>query len=163
MRIRTVVTTGLALAAAAVFARTADAQGGLTFGAGVGGVLNERRDIPTTSRDLNHGLAFVGLSLPTLPLELRGDLLLRDDRTSGQQRAVIASALFNVPLPLVTPYAHAGWGDYNFGDPSRDKWSYGVGLRLNLGAAGLFAEGTHYQRMDTDLVTAGLTVCVGGR
>jgi hypothetical protein len=159
----TVVSSAVVLVAASVVVRDAAAQAGISVGAGVGGALNERRFIPTAARELNHLLAFVGLGVPVIPLELRGELMLRDDYTGGVQRAWIATAVYRFPLPVITPYAQLGYGDYNFGDPARSKLSYGMGVRVNLGGAGLFAEGIHNRRMDADLFTAGFSLRVGGK
>jgi hypothetical protein len=140
----------------------ASAQAGITIGAGLGAVLNERRDLPDNFDDLNHKLAFIALRLPFLPVEFRGEGLWPDDPSRSGARAYIASAVFSIPLVIVTPYAQVGWGDYNFGDPDRSKWSAGIGARLHLGSFGIFAEATRYNRMNTDLITGGLFLRTGG-
>ena len=160
MRYRNLVPVVFAALAATTLASSANAQG-LTIGAGLGGVLNERRELPSTFDDLSHKMAFVSLRLPLVPLELRGEGLWPKDPTDSDPRAYIASAVLAIPLVIVTPYAQAGWGDYNFGDPDRSKWSAGIGARLNLGSLGIFAEATRYNRMNTDLITGGLSLSLG--
>jgi hypothetical protein len=163
MRCRTGIFALIAvLLASAASASLARAQGPLTIGAGLGAVLNERREIPASFDDIEHKLVFVSLRLPLTPLELRGEAMWPDDPTNADAHAFIASGVFSIPLGPITPYAQAGWGDYNFGDPSRSKWSAGIGARLQLGMLGIFAEATRYNRMDTDLITAGLTLQPGG-
>lgn len=135
----------------------------VTIGAGLGGVLNERRDLPDELDDLNHKLAFASLKLPMIPLALRVEGLWPDDPTNDNARAIIGSAVLEIPLVIVTPYAQAGWGDYNFGDPDREKWSLGLGARLNLGTLGIFVEATRYNRMPTDLISAGLALSFGAK
>jgi hypothetical protein len=160
MRKTLLVPAFVAILAATATARDAAAQG-LTIGGGLGAVLNERRDLPTTFDDVSHKMAFVSLRLPLVPLEIRGEGLWPDDPTNSDPRAYIASAVLAIPIVIVTPYAQAGWGDYNFGDPDRSKWSAGIGARLNLGNLGIFAEATRYNRMNTDLITGGLTISFG--
>ncbi len=161
MRYRVLVPAMVAVLAATSLARDASAQG-LTIGAGLGGVLNERRDLPSSFDDLSHKMAFASLRLPLLPVEVRGEGMWPNDPTESGARAYIVSGVLSIPLVLVTPYAQAGWGDYNFGDPARSKWSAGLGARLNLGSMGIFVEATRYNRMNTDLITGGLTLSLGG-
>ena len=161
MKYRALLSLSFAAIALTATAQSATAQG-LTIGAGMGAVLNERRDLPTEVDDLSHKLAFLSLRLPMMPLEIRGEGLWPDDPTDDGPRAFIASAVLSIPLVIVTPYAQAGWGDYNFGDPERSKWSAGIGARLNLGALGIFVEATRYNRMNTDLITGGLSLRTGG-
>ena len=161
MRYRILVPAIIAALAATSVARDASAQG-ITIGAGLGGVLNERRELPSSFDDLTHKMAFVSLRLPLLPVEVRGEGMWPKDPTQSGARAYIVSGVLSIPLVIVTPYAQAGWGDYNFGDPDRSKWSAGLGARLNLGSLGIFVEATRYNRMNTDLITGGLTFSTGG-
>jgi hypothetical protein len=141
--------------------RPAEAQATLTIGAGLGAVLNDRTELPTSMDDVSHKLAFASLRVPLMPVEVRGEAMWPSAPYADGSRAYIVSAVLALPLPVVTPYAQAGWGDYNFGDPTREKWSVGIGARLNLGTLGIFAEATRYNRIDTDLITAGLTLSAG--
>ena len=161
MKYRGLITVAAGLSALALSADVAAAQAGLRIGGALGAVLNERRDLPTEVDDISHKLAFVQLKLPLFPVALRGEGLWPDDPTADGARAFIASAVLEIPLMIVTPYAQAGWGDYNFGDPDRSKWSAGIGARLNLGNFGIFAEATRYNRMNTDLISAGLSLSLG--
>jgi hypothetical protein len=151
----------IAVAAATLGAAPTVQAQQLILGGGLGGVLNERRELPTTVDDLSHKLAFVALRAPFLPLEVRATGLWPDDPVNQDARAYIVSGVLSLPIGPVTPYAQAGWGDYNAGDPAREKWSAGIGARLSLGTLGIFAEATRYNRLNTDLITAGLTISTG--
>jgi hypothetical protein len=155
---------GAALALSLAFgAGSVHAQGaGLTIGAGMGAILNENRDLPDDFDDLTHKLGFVSLRIPMFPIGLRAEGLWPGDPFEDGPRAFIASGVLALPLPVLSPYAQLGWGDYNFGDPERSKWSAGVGVQLNLGTLGIFVEATRYNRMNTDLITGGLTFRTGG-
>ena len=107
-------------------------------------------------------MRFAQLKLPIIPFAIRGEGMWPKDPTGSGARAYIVSGVLSIPFVIVTPYAQAGWGDYNFGDPSRSKWSAGLGVRLNLGSLGIFAEATRYNRMNTDLITGGLSLSLGG-
>jgi len=61
MRFRVSIITLLAFVATVATARQADAQGGLVLGAGLGSVLNERHELPTSLDDVSHKLAFASL------------------------------------------------------------------------------------------------------
>jgi hypothetical protein len=161
MRFRAFIPALLAAVASMALSRQADAQASLTVGAGLGTVLNDRTELPTNMDDVSHKLAFLSLHVPVLPIGVRGEAMWPSAPFADGSRAYIVSAVLSLPLPLVTPYAQAGWGDYNFGDPEREKWSAGIGARLNFGTLGIFAEATRYNRIDTDLITAGLTLSTG--
>lgn len=153
----------LCVAAAALTGRSAQAQGaGLTIGGGFGTLLGESRNISTNPDDYNHRLIFATLRLPLTGLELRGERLWPDLPAHEEARAWVGSVVLSFPLGPIVPYAMAGWGDYNFGDPDRSRWSAGFGTRLNLGSIGLFAEASRYNRLESDLFTAGLLVHLGG-
>jgi hypothetical protein len=138
------------------FAGGAEAQLGVTVGVGAGGFLESERQPPTTLEELNHRVIFASLRVPVLPVELRGELMWPEQRTDQKERAYVVSAVYSIPLLFLTPYAQAGWGDYNYGDPSRSRLSMGIGARLHVGPTGFFAEATRYHRLGRDIVTAGV-------
>ncbi len=136
---------------------SASAQGILSFGVGAGvGVGDE--DAGGSDGSHFHGLGYLQLKPPLFPVGARGDLILIEGGGEGGPIAVALSAVGNLPLPLITPYALAGWGTYGVAeDDAQGGWNLGFGVRVALPGLGLFAEGRKHQRFDRNVITIGLT------
>ena len=126
---------------------------GVGAGAGVG-----RRNGAAAAASHAHALGYLQLGAPLLPVAVRGDALLIGKSTGGGPIALIGSAVFSAPLPVVTPYATVGWGQYGIGGDARMRgWSAGVGVRAKLPVLpGAFGEVRRFQRLGRDLATVGL-------
>lgn len=131
---------------------TLPARAQVTAGIGGGGGIGSRGGNVSSA----HAAGFVEVSLPILPA-LRAEAI--DANTSGEGTlSLVASGVFSVPVPLITPYVLAGWGLYGLdGNGARSGWSVGAGLRTALPAGpGLFLEVRRHQRIARDLLTVGL-------
>ena len=120
-----------------------------------------------------HVQAYLGFGVPLVPLKARVEglhasfpgrsltgVVPPDVRATGAS----VSLVYDLPVPVVTPYALGGVGYYGteVADVSRSNmgWNAGAGVRLRLGGVGVFAE-ARYFAMNTgarDLTFAPLTV-----
>jgi hypothetical protein len=127
---------------------------GIGGGAGVG-----RHNGSAGDESHAHALGWVQLGLPLFPVAVRGDALLIGKGTGSGPLALSVNAVGKLPLPVVTPYVTAGWGQYGVGGDVRTRgWSAGVGVRAKLPVLpGVFAEVRRHQRLGRDLATVGLT------
>jgi hypothetical protein len=131
------------------------------FSAGVGaGTGVGRRSGAAATASHAHALGFLQLGAPLLPVAVRGDALVIGKGTGGGPLALIGSAVFSAPLPIVTPYATVGWGQYGVGGDARTRgWSAGVGVRAKLPLLpGAFGEVRRFQRLGRDLATVGVVL-----
>jgi len=150
----------LAFAALLVAAPAASARGQI-LSAGVGGGPGiGRHNGPTAEASHGHLLGWAQLGLPLLPVAVRGDALVIGKGTGGGPLALSVNAVGRLPLPLVSPYVTAGWGQYGIGGDVRTRgWSAGVGVRVKLPVLpGVFGEVRRHQRLGRDLATVGLTL-----
>ena len=143
--------------AVAVSARGAQAQRMVTVQAGVGAALDNRNDrLDGTHR---HAMAAVEVTPPLLPLGARVDGMWID--TGGPSRgtaALIGNAVFTIKLPVLRPYAIAGWGQYGVGGTgARTGVNAGVGLRIQAGPLRVFGEARRHWALSKDLVTVGVS------
>ncbi|MEP6835157.1 MAG: outer membrane beta-barrel protein, partial [Gemmatimonas sp.] len=134
----------------------AQAQGLLSAGVGVGGAVGGRhRDSGQNGR---HGSAYVLLHVPVFPIGLRVDGLLTKSATDKTMTAVLADAVYTLPIPVVQPYALAGYGKYDFGkDDAKSGWNAGVGVRVRTSIVAIYAEARRHQRIGRDLLTIGIS------
>jgi len=104
--------------------------------------------------------AAVQLDAPLLPVALRADVSVAPQRggdfADGRRNAIV-SAVLPLRLPLVQPYAMAGYGVYDWGRSlERRGVSYGAGVRLQLGGVGLFGQLRRHEPLDRSIGTVGL-------
>lgn len=102
----------------------------------------------------------VQLDAPLLPVALRADVSVASQRggdfADGRRNAIV-SAVLPLRLPLVQPYAMAGYGVYDWGKSlERRGVSYGAGVRLQLGGMGLFGQLRRHEPLDRSIGTVGL-------
>ena len=141
-----------ALVAAATLLSAANVHAQITMGAGGGTGTGTRGG--TTGGE--HAAAFLEVKVPMFT-GLRADAMFLDAPTGAGKWSFAVNAVLSAPIPIITPYALAGWGKYGVGDgTSRGGWNYGAGARLSLGVP-LFIEYRRHQRIARDLVTVGLT------
>ncbi len=130
----------------------AHAQRIFTFGVGAGAEIGEGSEV--TGRNLGHALGFIELKPPLLPFGARANGLILADGGDIGRVAATASAMAMLPLPVVRPYALAGWGYYGIaGDDLRDGWHAGAGVRVSR----IFVEMQRHDRLDRTLLTFGIT------
>ena len=143
------------LAAPVASARAQLLSTGVGGGAGIG-----RHNGPAADASHAHVLAFAQLGLPLLPVAVRGDALLIGKGTGGGPLALSLNAVGRLPLPIVTPYVTAGWGQSGVGGDTRTRgWSAGLGVRVKLPVLpGVFGEVRRHQRLGRDLATVGLVL-----
>ncbi|MFN8667055.1 MAG: hypothetical protein U0164_07580 [Gemmatimonadaceae bacterium] len=99
----------------------------------------------------------VQLDLPMLPFALRGDVTFAGGDWRNGRRNAVASAIMPLRLPVVTPYAMAGYGIYDWGKAGEKRGlSYGAGVRLQLGGVGLFGQVRHHNPLDRSVGTIGV-------
>ena len=130
----------------------------LSAGAG-GGKGVGRHAGPDSASSHAHLTGWVQVGAPFFPLAVRGEALLTRPSLGGGPLAFSASAVLSAPIPVVTPYATAGWGTYGVGGegPRVRGWSAGVGVRAKLPALpGFYAEVRRHQRLGRDLATVGV-------
>ena len=132
------------------------AQGLVSVGIGVGGGIGDRNKDESGSGA--HGAAYVQLHVPVFPIALRGDVLLAKTVNSGNALAVMADAVYLAPVPVVSPYALAGYGSYGLGKDGTTKgWNAGVGVRVRTPVVAFYVEGRRHQRISRDLLTIGIS------
>jgi hypothetical protein len=97
------------------------------------------------------------LDLPLLPVALRGDVSFAGGDFRQGRRNVIASAVLPLRLPVIQPYAMAGYGIYDWGKALEDRGiSYGAGVRLQLGGFGVFGQVRRHEPIDRSIGTIGV-------
>jgi hypothetical protein len=128
---------------------------GVGGGAGIG-----RRNGAAADAGHEHLLGWAQLGLPLFPVAVRGDALFIGKGTGGGPLALSLNAVGRLPVPIVTPYVTAGWGQYGVGgDVKTTGWSAGVGVRVKLPMLpGVFGEVRRHERLGRDLATVGLTL-----
>ena len=143
----------LALAVPLSAARAQFLSAGVGGGTGVG-----HRSGARAAETHTHALGYVQLGLPLFPVAVRGDALVVGKSTGGGPLALSVNAVAQLPVPIVTPYVTAGWGEYGVGGDVKTRgWSAGAGVRAKLPLLpGLFAEVRRHQRLGRDLATVGL-------
>ncbi|MBK6306290.1 MAG: hypothetical protein IPF87_05240 [Gemmatimonadetes bacterium] len=99
----------------------------------------------------------VQLDLPLFPVALRGDVTFAGGDFREGRRNVIASAVVPLRLPVIQPYAMAGYGIYDWGKGGEERGlSYGAGVRLQLGGLGLFGQLRRHEPLDRSVATLGV-------
>jgi hypothetical protein len=99
----------------------------------------------------------VQLDLPLFPVALRADVTFAGGDLRDGRRNVIASAVVPLRLPVIQPYAMAGYGIYDWGKSGEERgFSYGAGLRLHLGGFGLFGQLRRHETLDRSVATLGV-------
>ena len=152
----------LALAAATFAgARTAAAQVSSPFHFGVGGGVSlPQGDASDGFKTGFHGQAMVGLSVPMLPVGLRGDVVYHQlsgkDLLAGTDLKVLGggvNVMYDLPGVMVKPYLSAGLGMYNAkvdagaaGSASETKVGFngGAGIKFNLTGFNTLLEARYY-------------------
>lgn len=127
----------------------------ISFWLGVGRPVRSD-SISFSTRNLD-AYGAVQLDLPLLPVALRGDVGFAGGDFREGRRNVIASAVLPLRLPVIQPYAIAGYGIYDWGKALEDRgMSYGAGVRLQLGAFGLFGQVRRHEPIDRSIGTIGV-------
>ncbi|MCC6929636.1 MAG: hypothetical protein IT359_11655 [Gemmatimonadaceae bacterium] len=99
----------------------------------------------------------VQLDVPLVPFALRGDVTIAGGDWRNGRRNAVASAVVPLRLPVVTPYAMAGYGIYDWGKAGeRRGLSYGAGVRLHLGGLGVFGQVQRHDPLDRSVGTIGV-------
>jgi hypothetical protein len=151
------IVTAIASVALSFVPGAVQAQRMVTVQAGVGAALDKRNDrLDGTHR---HAMVAVEVTPPLLPLGARIDGMWID--TGGANSgtaAAIGNAVFTIKLPVLRPYAIAGWGQYGVGATgARTGVNAGVGLRIQAGPLRVFGEARRHWALSKDLVTVGVS------
>ena len=151
----------LALAAATFAgARTASAQVSSPFHFGIGGGVSlPQSDASNDFKAGFHGQAMVGLSVPVLPVGLRGDFVYHQMSGKNGLDADLkvlgggVNVMYDLPGVMVKPYLSAGLGMYNAkvdagaaGSASETKVGFngGAGIKFNLTGFNTLLEARYY-------------------
>ncbi|MEO6446154.1 MAG: hypothetical protein ABIZ91_19130 [Gemmatimonadaceae bacterium] len=140
-----------------VTAIPAQAQGPRPLSLWVGVGRQVARD--SVSFDLNNLDAYGALQLdmPLFPVALRADINFAGSDFQRGRRNVIASAVLPLRLPVIQPYAMLGYGIYDWGKANEERGiSYGGGVRLQLGAFGIFAQARRHDSLKQSIGTVGV-------
>lgn len=142
-------------AIAAMFVtQNVNAQGLISVGAGVGSGINDRRKGETGTGA--HAAAYVQLHVPVFPVALRAGAMYTKTAVPGT--ALMLDAVYLAPIPVVSPYAMAGYGKYGLGeDITANGWNAGVGVRVRTPVVAFFVEGKRHQRIGRDMLTIGIS------
>lgn len=145
----------VALAIVAMCAtRAVHAQGLISVGAGVGSGINDRKKNETGTGA--HAAAYVQLHVPVFPVALRAGVMYT--KTAFPGTALMLDAVYLAPIPVVSPYAMAGYGKYGLGNNvTANGWNAGVGVRVRTPVVALFVEGKRHQRIGRDMLTIGVS------
>jgi hypothetical protein len=144
----------LATACALAWPAHTFAQGLISAGVGVGGGVGDRNKSALGTGA--HGLGFLQLHPPLIPLALRVDALLAKTAVDGAGVSLFGNAVFIAPVPIVQPYALVGYGTYGIGkNGSTSGWDAGVGARLRIPLFSFFVEARRYQHA-RDMLTIGI-------
>ena len=133
----------------------AHAQRMITAQVGVGAALDKRNDrVAGTHR---HIAAAVEVTFPLLPLGVRADGTWIDAGASGGTAVATINGVLTLKLPVVRPYALAGWGQYGVGGSAPHTGANaGAGVRVSLGPLRVFCEARRHWPLARDLVTDGI-------
>ena len=143
------LTSTLLLASASV------ARAQMSVWAGVGG--SRDAGVSTFAKDAKQ--AGVQLTVPLLPVAIRGDALLLGSDFKTDNLSYNVNAVAVMKLPLVQPYALAGRGSYVVAPntPKESGWNYGAGVRLGLSRLGAFLEMRRHDPLKRTITTLGIT------
>jgi hypothetical protein len=142
-----------ALAAIAIPA-AANAQGGLTVWAGAGGTSSDG----TLAFGKEAKQLGVQLSLPILPVAVRGDALLFGNDFDTDALSYNVNAVVQMRLPVIAPYGIIGRGTYAVAPGQKETgWNAGAGVRLGLGRFGVFGEVRRHDVIQRTVTVVGLT------
>jgi hypothetical protein len=132
----------------------AHAQGGLTIWAGAGGASDD--GTVTFGKDAKQ--LGVQLSLPVLPVAIRGDALMFGSQFDTDAISYNINAVVQMRLPVLTPYGLLGRGRYAIAPDQKEmSWNYGGGVRLGLGRLGLFGEVRRHDKIQRTVTVLGVT------
>ena len=140
-------------AASLTATHAAAAQAGISLGAAVG---TSWRDNKLQISDERHGLIYVRVGVPLVPIAGRAEFLAFDEPNAEYDTAIIGSAMFSLNAPLVQPYAMLGFGSYGMRSDKSNGVSVGAGVRLGAGR-GLFIEGRWHEPIDRTLLSLGFS------
>lgn len=141
------------LAAIAIPA-VAHAQSGLTVWAGAGGTSSDG----TVTFGKEAKQLGVQLSLPILPVALRGDALMFGNDFDTGALSYNVNAVVQMRLPVIAPYGIIGRGKYAIAPGQKETgWNMGGGVRLGLGRFGVFGEVRRHDVIKRTVTVVGLT------
>ena len=105
-----------------------------------------------------NGLVAAQVDVPILPIAVRADAMLVGWNSDAGPLSLSANLVLPLRLPVVTPYAMAGYGKYGIGSAQQVKgWNAGAGVRIGVGRVGVFAEARRHKVYDRDTYSFGLT------
>ena len=143
--------------AAALLALPSAAQaqaGGISIWAGAGGASNDG----TVTFGKNAKQLGVQLSLPILPIAIRGDALMFGSQFDTDAISYNVNAVVQMRLPVVTPYGLIGRGKYSIAPNQKETgWNWGGGVRLGLGRLGVFGEVRRHDTIQRTVTVLGVT------
>ena len=145
-----------AAAAIALVLAAAPARAQLSLGL-MGGAALPMSGLADTHGTGVHAQLFLGVGVPLVPVKARleglhasfpgasvSGVVQPDARATGAALTLV----YDLPVPVVTPYLLGGVGYYGtrMEDVSRSNggWNAGAGLRLRLGALGMFVEARYF-------------------
>jgi hypothetical protein len=135
--------------------QVAEAQLGVSLWLGVGEASDS--GVSTFGTEVKQVSAHV--ALPLMPLSVRGDALLLGDGVSLDGLSWSLNALFRLTLPVLQPYAIAGFGRYALTkDIDESGWNAGAGTRLGFGRLGVFVEVRRHFPLERTITAFGITM-----
>ena len=146
---------GLAVILLAMPAASARAQKPISLWLGAGrAVTADSIDFSLKNLDAYGALQ---LDIPLLPVALRADVSFAGGDVQKGTRNVTASAVLPLRLPVLQPYAIAGYGIYDYGKPGEKRGiSYGAGVRLQATGLGLFVQARRHRVLGGTIGTVGI-------
>jgi hypothetical protein len=144
----------MAVAAGTMASRPVEAQVGMSIWAGAGAATQDG----SVSFGKDTKQLGVQLTLPVLPVALRGDAMLFGSAIDTDALSYNVNAVVQMRLPVVQPYGVVGKGRYAQSvGPKLSGWNYGAGVRLGLGRFGVFGEVRKHDPIKRTVTVVGLT------
>jgi hypothetical protein len=138
----------------AILPAAARAQSGLSVWAGLGYASTEGNvTLGKSAKQIG-----VQLALPTIPLAVRGDVLLFGGKYEFDALSFNANAVLQMRRRIFQPYAIFGIGRYATSLTNKRSGSnYGAGLRVGLVRFGVFTEYRRHAPIGRNVTMVGVT------
>lgn len=145
----------MCLTSALLIGMTSTASAQVSVWAGVGG--SREAGVSTFTKDAKQ--VGVQLTVPLLPVALRGDALMLGNDFKTENLSYNVNAVAVMKLPVLQPYALLGRGNYVIvpNTPKESGWNYGAGVRLGISRLGAFLEMRRHDPLKRTITTLGIT------
>lgn len=151
---RVLVSSAVAAMALALVHTPASAQRGMTVWAGAGGSSPDGS--MTFGRDTKQ--LGIQLALPIIPVAVRADAMMFGSKFTTDAVSYNVNAVFQMRLPIVTPYGMIGTGKYAVAPNQKvSGFNVGAGARVGLGRFGVFGEVRRHDPIGRTVTLLGVT------